>query len=249
MKATGNKLIVVNEIKINEDDDKREKNKKVDEEDNKREEDVRVFEYEESEEDFGELEIDENIPLHSLLGSEFILLFIRHAHKRIYHWIGKNTTPKKRFGAADRVGIVRDIEARGYLIRAEDEGEESIGFKLIMGLVEQEEEKHEEAKPIYDGTQDEELTTEEILRLIEKMPVPEGYEREFVIANNKIFRYKEYATPSYNADILNKKLYSLKEEINDGTYTFEDCLPRILFSYNKIKIIEFLKKKKKSNNL
>jgi len=233
VKAIRTKLSVVNKIKI-------------DEEENKRKENVRVFEYEESEEDFVELEIDENVPLHSLLGSDFILLFISLAHKRVYHWIGKNTTPKKRFGAANKVGKVRDVEAPGYLIRAEDQGEESIGFKLMLGLIEQEEdEKHEEVKPIYDGTQDEELTSKEILRLLKKMPVLEGYEREFVIVNNEIFRYKEYTSPSYNADILSKKLFPLKEEIDDGTYTFEDCLPRILFSYNKIKIIEFLKKKEK----
>jgi len=222
---------MVNRIKINDKDYKREEN-------------IRVFEYEESEEDFVELEVDQNVPLHSLLGSDFILLFISLAHKRVYHWIGKNTTPKKRFGAAEKALILRDIEARGYLIRVEDEGEESIGFKLIMGLIEQEDdEKHEEAKPSYDGTQDEELTSEEILRILEKMPVPEGYEREFVIVNNEIFRYKEYTTPSYNADILKKNLFPLKEEIDDGIYTFEDHLPRILFSYNKIKIIELLKKK------
>ena len=145
MKVIGNKLRMVIEIK---------KKKKV-------------FEYEESEEDFGELEIDENVPLHSLLGSDFILLFISPAYKRVFHWIGEKPTPKKRYGAANRVGIVRDREAPGYLIRTEDEGEESRDFKIMIGLVEQEEgEKLEEAKPIYDGTQDEELTTEEILRLI-----------------------------------------------------------------------------------
>jgi len=174
------------------------------------------------------------------------LLFISPTHKRVYHWIGRNTTPKKRFGAADKVGKVRDREARGYLIRTEDEGEESIGFKVIVGLVKKEEDEvHEEAKPIYDGTQDEDLTSKEILRLIEKMPVPEGYERDLVMVNNEIYRYKEYATPSYKVDILKKKLVPLKEEIDDGTYTFEDRLPRILFSYNKIKVIELLKKKKK----
>jgi len=235
----------------NDEDYKQEENKKKKEEEeeeerNRKKEEERVFEYEESEEDFGELEINEIVPLLSLLGSDFILLFINHAHKRVYHWIGKNTTPMKRFGAAKSVGKVRDREAPGYLIRAEDEGEESRDFKLMIGLVEQEEdEKHEEVKPIYDGTQDEELTSKEILRLLEKMPVPEGYEREFVIVNNEIFRYKEYTAPSYNADILKKKLFPLKEEIDDGTYTFEDRLPRILFSYNKIKIIEFLKKKEK----
>ena len=222
----------MNEIKINEEDHKREKK-------------VRVFEYEESEEDFVELEIDENVPLHRLLGPDFILLFISSAHKRVYHWIGKKTTPKMKGGAANIIGVVRDREVYGYLIKTEDEGEESRDFKIMIGLVEQEEEKHEEAKPFYDGTQDEELTTEEILRLIEKMPVPEGYEREFVIVDKKIYRYKEFFTPSYNVDILNKKLYPLKEEIDDGTYTFEDRLPRILFSYNKIKIIEFLKRKEK----
>jgi len=215
-------------------------------EDYKREEIVRVFEYEESEEDFRELEIDEDVPLNSLLDSDFILLFISPAHKRVYHWIGKNTTSKMRFGAANRVGVVRDIEAHGCLIRTEDEGDESIGFKLMMGIVEQEEEeKHEEVKPIYDGTQDEELTSKELLRILEKIPVPQGYERSFVIANNEIFRYKEYTTPSYKADLFNKMLFPLKEEIDDGTYTFEDHLPRILFSYNKIKIIELLKKKEK----
>lgn len=230
MKAIRNRLKAVKEIKINDDDYKREEN-------------IRVFEYDEIEEDFVELEIDENVPLHSLLGSDFILLFISPVHKRVFHWIGKSTTPNKKFGAADKVGIVRDREARGYLIRAEDEGEESRDFKLMIGLVEQEEEKTEEAKPIYDGTQDEELTSAEILRLLEKMPIPEGYEREFVIVNDEVFRYKEITTPSYNADILNKKLFPLIEEIDDGMYTFEDRLPRILFSYNKIKIIELLKKK------
>lgn len=230
MKVIRNKLKAVKEIKINDDDYKRGEN-------------IRVFEYDESEEDFVELEIDENVPLHSLLGSDFILLFISPVHKRVFHWIGKSTTPNKKFGAADKVGTVRDREARGYLIRAEDEGEESRDFKLMIGLVEQEEEKTEEAKPIYDGTQDEELTSAEILRLLEKMPIPEGYEREFVIVNDEVFRYKEITTPSYNADILNKKLFPLIEEIDDGMYTFEDRLPRILFSYNKIKIIELLKKK------
>ena len=75
------------------------------------------------------------------------------------------------------------------------------------------------------------------------MPVPEGYERKFVIVNNEIFRYKEYTTPSYKVDLLSKKCFPLTEEIDDGIYTFEDRLPRILFSYNKIRIIELLKKK------
>ena len=146
-------------------------------------------------------------------------------------------------GAANRIGAVRDIEASGFLIRTEDEGEESINFKVILGLIEHEEEViSEEAKPFYDGTQDEYLTSEEILRLLEKIPVPEGYERKLVIVNNEIFRYKEYTTPSYKADLLSKRLFPLKEEIDDGVYSFEDHLPRILFSYNKIKVIELLKK-------
>lgn len=209
----------------------------------KREENVRVFEYVETEEDFRELEIEEGIPLHSLLGSEFILLFITPNHKRVYHWIGKNSTVKMKYGAASKVGTVRDLEASGYLIRTEDEGDESLSFKIMLGLAEpKEEEQEEETKPIYDGSQDEELTNQEALLHLEKMPVPEGYERNIVIINDKIFRYKEYATPSLNIDVVTKKLFPLKEEIDDGIYTFEDHLSRILLSYNKIKIIEFLKK-------
>ena len=94
-------------------------------------------------------------------------------------------------GAANRIGAVRDVEASGFLIRTEDEGEESINFNVMMGLIEHEEEIiSEEAKPLYDGTQDEYLTSEKILLLLEKIPVPEGYERKLVIVNNKIFRYK-----------------------------------------------------------
>ncbi len=55
-----------------------------------------------------------------------------------------------------------------------------------------------------------------------------------------IEEYKKWLKEKH--DILKKKLFPLKEEIDDGTYTFEDCLPRILFSYNKIKVIELLKK-------
>ncbi len=198
------------------------------------------------EEDFRELDIDDNVPLHRLLDSEFILLFISPVHKRVYHWIGKDTTPKKKGGAANKIGTVRDIEASGFLIRTEDEGEESINFKVILGLIEHEEEViSEDAKPLYDGTQDEYLTSEDILRLLEKMPVPAGYERNMVIVNNEIFRYKEYTTPTYKADLLNKRLFPLKEEIDDGVFTFADHLPRILFSYNNIKVIELLKKKDK----
>ena len=204
---------------------------------------IRVFEYEEGEEDFRELEIDESVPLHSLLRSEFILLFIYSVDKRVYHWIGKDTTTKMKYGAASRVGIVRDLEAGGYLIRTQDEDDESLSFKIMLGLaVQNEEEEQEEAKPIYDGSQDEELTNKELIRLLEKMPVPEGYERDIIIKNDEMFRYKEYTTPSYKVDIVNKKLFPLIEEIDDGAYTFEDHLPRILLSYNKIKIIELLKK-------
>ncbi len=198
------------------------------------------------EEDFRELEIDNNVPLHRLLDSDFIFLFISPVHKRVYHWIGKDTTPKMKGGAANKIGTVRDIEASGFLIRTEDEGEESINFKVMLGLIKHEEEViSEDAKPLYDGTQDEYLTSEEILRLLEKMPVPEGYERKLVIVNNEIFRYKEYTTPLYKTDLLNKRLFPLKEDIDDGVLTFADYLPRILFSYNKIKIIELLKKNEK----
>ena len=80
---------------------------------------------------------------------------------------------------------------------------------------------------------------------MKKTEVPGGYERRLVIVNNDIYLYKEFDN-SLGGDIKQSRLFRLKEEVEDGPYLLEDCTPRILFSFNKILLVDVLVKVKVS---
>ncbi|MFW9951939.1 MAG: hypothetical protein ACFFKA_17615, partial [Candidatus Thorarchaeota archaeon] len=61
----------------------------------------------------------------------------------------------------------------------------------------------------------ESLSREKILLLLEKAGLPDGFERKMVIVKNKIFGYKEYDKNYMGSVIKEKKLFPLKEEIED----------------------------------
>jgi hypothetical protein len=86
------------------------------------------------------------------------------------------------------------------------------------------------------------MSKEKILLRLEKTGIPEGYERKIIIVNNKIYGYKEYDRIYLDSVIKEKKLFPLKEEIDDGPYLAEDYIPRILFSLNNVVLIELLQK-------
>ena len=46
----------------------------------------------------------------------------------------------------------------------------------------------------------------------------------------------------------NRRLFPLKEEIDDGPYLAEDYIPRMLFSYNNVVLTELLQKSERNNN-
>jgi hypothetical protein len=101
--------------------------------------------------------------------------------------------------------------------------------------------------PAYEGTSKdiellESLSREKILLLLEKSGIPEGYKRKMVIVKNKIFGYKEYDRNYLGSVIKEKKLFPLKEEVEDGSYLAENYVPRMLFSYNNVVLTELLQK-------
>jgi hypothetical protein len=214
----------------------------------------RIFEYRDIKGEFKEIELEDNsFPLYELRGQDFILLFIDHKRKRVWMWIGLNCSPKMKFKATQASYQIRDRYAFSYRITTVDEGNESIDFKIFIGLKEEEEDIHKEVEPQYIGTveQDELLefmSEEQILRILEKAKIPDGYERRMVIVNNEIYLYKEYPQ-TLGADIKQKRLFKRKEEVEDGWILLEDYTPRILFSFNNIMIIELLQKTLKKKDL
>ena len=207
---------------------------------------IQTFEFNDEKEEFQEIERREEVkPLHELLDSEYILLFIDHRRKRVWVWYGIETTIRSRVAAIKNAEQVRDNYAFAFKISGINEGLEPLDFRILVGLEEEKEYIQEEIEPIYMGLeeQDEVISHEKILLLLKKINVPEGYERKYVIVNNEMFYYKEFIDKSSN--VKTERLFDLQEEVEDGSYFMTDFLTRLVFSFNKIKLIELIKKKSK----
>jgi len=211
------------------------------------------FQYSDEDQEFQELEVEEELSLYELLDSDFILLFVDEARYRVWVWQGTNTTTRMKFISAKIAPNIRDKYGIAYKITAVDEGNETLGFKVMIGLEEEIDYDKEQTGPAYEGTQEdldllETLSREKILLLLEKTGVPEGYERKIIIVKNKIFGYKEYDRDYLGTVIKEKQLFPLNEEISDGTYLAENYIPRMLFSFNNVVLTELLQKTDEENN-
>ena len=213
----------------------------------KKKEKILVFQFNDELSEYQELELDEDIPLHELLDSDFILLFVDPKRYRLWIWQGINTTTRMKFISAKTAHIIRDRYGIAFKITSVDEGNETAGFKALLGLEEEVGYTEKQKGPIYAGTDEdiellESLSREKILMLLEKAGVPEGYERKMVIVKNQIFGYKEYDRNYLGSVIKEKQLFPLKEEVEDGTFFAENYIPRMLFSYNNVVLTELLQK-------
>lgn len=206
-----------------------------------------VFQYNDELNEFQELELADDIEIPELLDPDFVLLFVDPSRYRVWIWHGSNTTTRMKFIAAKLAPSVRDRYGIGFKISAVDEGNETVGFKVAAGIEKEIEYVEAKTGPAYEGTEQdlallESLSTEKILLLLEKTGIPEGFERKIVIVNNKIYGYKEYDRNYLGSVIKEKKLFPLREEIEDGPYLAEDYIPRMLFSYNNVVLVELLQK-------
>ena len=207
-----------------------------------------VFQYNDELNEYQELEVEEDVQMHELLDSEFILLFVDSKRYRIWIWHGSNTTTRMKFIAAKLAPSIRDRYGIGFKISAVDEDNETLGFKIAAGLEEEVDYAEVQKGPTYEGTRAdlellESLSREKILLLLEKAGIPKGYERKMVIVNNKIFGYKEYDRDYLGSTIKEKQLFPLREDVEDGPYLADNYIPRMLFSYNNVVLTELLLKK------
>jgi len=210
---------------------------------------IRIFEFNDIKGEFQELDIAEGVLLFELLDSDSILLYIDHMHRRVWHWIGSFTTIRSRFIAGYTAHTIRDKYAFAFRVTHIDEGNEPIAFKVMVGLEEETEYIEEEIEPQYMGTEEddqifEDLSKEKILLILKKAELPEGYERKMVIINGDIYYYRESGENFGESTVKIERLFSLQEQVDDGPYLMEGFTPRLLFSYNKIVLIELLQKKK-----
>ncbi|MFX1593265.1 MAG: hypothetical protein ACFFB6_04800 [Promethearchaeota archaeon] len=206
-----------------------------------------VFQYNDALNEFQELELAEDIQINEILDPDFVLLFVDPTRYRVWIWHGSNTTTRMKFIAAKLAPSIRDRYGIGFKISAVDEGNETSGFKVAAGIEKEPEYLEEQTGPAYEGTEQdlellETLSREKILLLLEKAGVPEGYERKMVIVKNKIYAYKEFDRTYIGSVIKEKKLFPLKEDVEDGPYFAENYIPRMLFSFNNVVLIELLQK-------
>ncbi|MHA2035455.1 MAG: hypothetical protein ACW98X_03420 [Promethearchaeota archaeon] len=214
---------------------------------------ILVFQFNDKLSEYEELELEGDIPLQELLDSEFTLLFVDSKRYKVWIWHGNNTTTRMKFISAKTAPSIRDRFGIGYLIASVDEGNETLGFKIMLGLEEEIDYSEAQTGPTYEGTEQdmelfESLSREKILLLLEKTGVPEGYERKMVIVKNKIYGYKEYDRIYLDSVIKEKQLFPLKEDVEDGPYLAENYIPRMLFSYSNVVLTELLKKRDDQDN-
>lgn len=208
---------------------------------------ITVFQFNDKLGEFEELEITGNIELEELLDSDFVLLFVDPKRFRVWIWHGSNTTTRQKFIAAKLAPTIRDRYGIGFRITAVDEGNEMLGFNVMIGRAEEIDYTEAQKGPAYEGTEEdlellESLSREKILLLLEKAGIPEGYERKMVIVKNKVFGYREYDRNYLGSIIKEKQLFPLREEVEDGPYLAESYTPRMLFSFNNIILTELLQK-------
>ena len=115
---------------------------------------IRIFEFNDVKGEFEELDIDPELPLYNLLDSSSILLFIDPKNKRVWIWIGNNSTTKMKFYAVYLSYSIRDRYAFGYKIVSINEGDESREFKIMIGLEKEEELVEQKVEPIYKETEE-----------------------------------------------------------------------------------------------
>ncbi len=208
---------------------------------------ITVYQFNDEVGDFEELIMDPDIKLHDLLDDDFILLFVDPQHNRVWLWHGHNTTTRMKFIAAKTAPSIRDKHGIAFKLTAVNQDDESQGFKVMLGLEQELDYEKGQTGPAYEGTKEDlellkTLSLEKILLLLEKAGVPEGLERKMVIVKNQIYGYREYDRNYLGSVIKEKQLFPLKEEIEDGAYLADNYIPRMLFSYNNVVLIELLEK-------
>lgn len=211
------------------------------------EERIRVFQLNDESNDFEELDLDPEQELYEILDSDRLLFYVNAAQYKAYIWTGRNVSTRSKFIGAKKSGEVRDRIGPAIKITTVDEDDETLAFKIMVGLEEEIDYEEEQTGPAYEGKAEdevllEELTLNKIILLLEKVGCPEGYAREMIVEGKNVFGYQEIYTEYMGEIIKERKLFPLEEEVPDGSYLAKDLTPRLIMSYNKVVLVDLLRK-------
>jgi hypothetical protein len=224
------------------------KNKDISEDHPKKEDaTITIYQFNDEIGDFEELIIDPDVKLQELLDEDFILLFVDPKHYRVWLWHGLNTTTRMKFIAAKMAAPIRDKHGIAFKITAVDQDMETHGFKVMLGLEEEIDYSKVQTGPAFKDTEEDlellkEISRKEIIYLLEKAGLPEGYKIKMVIVKNKLYGYKEFEKNYTGAVVMEPELFPLREDVEDGAYMLENLIPRMLMSYNNVVLTELLEK-------
>lgn len=217
-------------------------------EEEKKKKPIQVFQLNDEKAEFEELELEEGVQLYEILNAKLILYFVNPETYRSFIWAGSEASTRMKFIAANKASSIRDRIGPAIKIQTVDQNDETLPFKIMVGLEKLKTIEEEEQKgPTYEGKDEDEvllknLTLEKIVLLLEKIGLPDGYKREMVIDGNNIYGYLETHKEYLGQIIKERKLYRLKDTVPDGPYLAKDLIPRILISYNKVVLTELIRK-------
>ena len=209
---------------------------------------IQVFQLNDEVGEYEELELDSNVKLYELLDPAFSLLFLDPNTFTAWSWQGSEISVRMKFLAAKLAPSIRDKAAVAMKIITVDDGSEPGPFKKMVGLLD--EVDLENVNVQEEGRAEEKdyelldlIKHEKLLLVLAKTKLPIEYRRELVVVNEKIFKYKVMDKQINGQIIQEEELVPLSESVPDGPYTFKDYIPRILFSFDKIALIELLRKR------
>ncbi len=210
-------------------------------------EEIRIFQLNEETDEFEEIKIEPNHQLHELLDSSRLLYFINPIQYKSYIWTGKQVSTRMKFIGAKKSAEVRDRIGPAIKITTVDEDDESLPFKILIGIEEEIDYEEEQTGPTYEGKAEdeallEELTLNKIILFLEKVGCPAGYTREMVVEGKNVYGYQEVFVEYMGDLIKERRLYPLEDKIEDGSYLAEGLTPRLIMSYNKVVIVDILRK-------
>ncbi|MBN2157013.1 MAG: hypothetical protein JW776_13300 [Candidatus Lokiarchaeota archaeon] len=214
----------------------------------KEEKPIAVYQLNDELGEFEELDLDPGVKLYELLDPAFSLLFLDPNHFKGWIWQGSEVSTRMKFLSAKLAPSVRDKFGTAMRLTTVDDGSEPMAFKILVGL--QEEVDYEVDEQDTGRIKDEKdyelldlLKRENLLLALAKTQLPIEYKRELVVVKDKIFKYKVQDKHVNGQVIQEEELVPLTESVPDGPYTFDDYIPRLLFSFNSIALIELLRRR------
>lgn len=203
--------------------------------------DLLIFQLNDEKAEFEEIEVPEVKKLYELLDSSFVILILDPPNYIGWTWLGSEISSRMRILAATQSLNVRDNHGFAMKMKSADDGSEPNLFKFLVELIDELIDPKPPVIPPEPPKKIEDLELEEIILLLEKAGVPDGYKREMVFINGKLFKYHVYNIEHSGKLEEQKELVPLIEKVPDGSVVLDSFIPRLLFSFNEIKFIDFLK--------